>query len=51
VLGSRAGLVGALGVAVDRMHDALFGVGLPATPLLAPSARSEPAVQAEKTAA
>jgi predicted NBD/HSP70 family sugar kinase len=39
VLGSRAGLVGALGVAVDRMHDGLFGVGLPATPLLAPSAR------------
>lgn len=38
-LGSRAGLVGALGVAVDRMHDALFGIGLPATPLLAPSAR------------
>lgn len=38
-LGSRAGLVGALGVAVDRMHDALFGVGLPATPLLAPSLR------------
>lgn len=50
VLGSRAGLVGALGVAVDRMHDALFGVGLPATPLLAPSARPEP-VPAEKTAA
>ena len=43
VLGSRAGLVGALGVAVDRMHDALFGVGLPATPLLAPSARRQQA--------
>jgi predicted NBD/HSP70 family sugar kinase len=43
VLGSRAGLVGALAVAVDHMHDALFGVGLPATPLLAPSARRQPA--------
>jgi hypothetical protein len=25
------------------MHDALFGVGLPATPLLAPSARRQSA--------
>lgn len=40
ILGSRAGLVGALAVAVDRMHDGLFGVGLPVTPLLAPSARA-----------
>jgi predicted NBD/HSP70 family sugar kinase len=39
ILGSRAGLVGAIGVAVDRMHDTLFGVGLPASPLLAPSPR------------
>ncbi|HVW93019.1 MAG TPA: ROK family transcriptional regulator [Devosia sp.] len=28
-LGSRAALVGGLGVAVERMHDELFGVGLP----------------------
>ncbi len=28
-LGSRAGLIGALGVAVSRLHDDLFGVGLP----------------------
>ena len=41
ILGSRAGLVGALGVAVDRMHDVLFGVGLPVTPLLAPSTRPQ----------
>jgi len=39
ILGSRAGLVGAIGVAVDRMHDTLFGVGLPASPLLTPSPR------------
>lgn len=50
ILGSRAGLVGALGVAVDRMHDTLFGVGLPATPLLAPSARPQPDA-GERTAA
>jgi len=30
-LGSRAALVGAIGVAVARMHDDLFGVGLAAT--------------------
>ena len=41
VLGSRAALFGALGVAVSRMQDDLFGVGLAAshssspTPLLA----------------
>ena len=39
ILGSRAGLVGAIGVAVDRMHDGLFGVGLPTSALLAPSRR------------
>ena len=41
ILGGRAGLVGALGVAVDRMHDVLFGVGLPVTPLLTPSTRPQ----------
>ena len=43
-----AGLVGALGVAVDRMHDALFGVGLPTASLLAPTIR-QPAIP-ERTA-
>jgi hypothetical protein len=36
VLGNRAALIGALGVAVERMHDDLFGVGgLPVRPILA----------------
>lgn len=38
VLGSRASLIGALGVAVSRMHDDLFGVGLPATAFAPPRA-------------
>jgi predicted NBD/HSP70 family sugar kinase len=42
ILGSRASLVGAIGVAVDRMHDGLFGIGLPTPPLLAPSRRPTP---------
>ena len=51
ILGSRAGLVGALGVAVDRMHDTLFGVGLPIPQLLAPTARPQLAAEGPATAA
>ena len=28
-LGTRAGLLGALATALERLHDELFGVGLP----------------------
>lgn len=40
VLGNRAALIGALSVAMERMHDDLFGVGgLPMPPVLASARR------------